>query len=141
MQTECSRETLITATISSPPPHLTLPCPGLLPQSQLCSRHLPGLRHALQPLIALWLPSPPVLPFSLGPHLILFLHLPSPAEEIADAFAAASAGLVLNSDYCAQQTNMSYLFLQPPGYLCSVFPGGPSSRVQRRDTRVGPVKS
>lgn len=60
------KETLISATISSPPPRLTLPCPGLLPQPKLCSHHLPGLRHALQPLIALWLPSPSFSPSAKG---------------------------------------------------------------------------
>lgn len=47
-------------------------------------------------------------PFSLGPHLILPLQLPSPTEEVAAAaFAAYSTGLAVNSDSCAQQTQVT----------------------------------
>lgn len=51
-----------------------------------------------------------ILPFSQGPYLILLLQLPSPAEVIAAAFAVESTGLALNSDYCAQQTQVTSFY-------------------------------
>lgn len=52
---------------------LTLPYLGLLPQPQLCCHQLPGLTHALQRPVPLWLPSPPLQPRAL-------LH-PAPAAS------------------------------------------------------------
>lgn len=72
---------------------LTFPYLGL-PQPQLCSHHLSGLTHALQPPVALRLPSPPL-------QSRVLLHPPPPAsqpfsqEEIAASFAAYSTGAKL----------------------------------------------
>lgn len=53
---------------------LTFPYLGLLPPPKLCSHPFPGLRHAFQPPVALYLPSPPLQPRAL-------LHPAPPASQ------------------------------------------------------------
>ena len=100
------KETLITATISSPHPPMpkaattTTALFSPPPRPKTCSS------TSYCPLAV----TSSILPFSLGPHLILLLQLPSCTEEIAAAFAAYSTGLALNSDYCAQQTQVTSFY-------------------------------
>jgi len=104
MQKECSKETLIDATVSSSP-HPPMPRAATTTTALFSPPPRPQMSSSASycPLAAI----SSVLPFSLGPRLILLLQLPSPAEEIATALAAYCTGLTLNLNYCVQQTQVT----------------------------------
>lgn len=131
------KETLITATISSPPPHLTLPCSGLLPPQLLTTCKTWDMFFNLLLPSGCHLLRSPLQPWAL-PHPAPPASQPCWGDCCRLCCRVNRTGTKLRL-LCPGDTG--YLFLQPLGHLCSMFPGGPISRVQWRDAQVGPVKS